>query len=115
MAPPFLTPVLDGGEWWVSHQSRFNPRGKSLKYLLDMRLKGPQRQPLAPAWNRALAIQPLASLYIYWAKTEAAVAKFKILSRVKWLDTEFGFVSGFIKLLQIITVRNNKWFVDLRT
>jgi hypothetical protein len=41
---PFLTSVLDGGDWSASHTSRFTPRVKSPRCLLNRRLGGPQNQ-----------------------------------------------------------------------
>jgi hypothetical protein len=39
IAPPFLTSVLDGGEWSASRLGRFTP-GKIPKYPLDRKLGG---------------------------------------------------------------------------
>jgi hypothetical protein len=40
----FLTSALIEGEWSASRHGRFTALGKSLRYLLDRRLGGPQRQ-----------------------------------------------------------------------
>jgi hypothetical protein len=40
--PPFLTWVLDGGEWSASQPGRFTTGGKIPRYPLDRRLVGPQ-------------------------------------------------------------------------
>jgi hypothetical protein len=41
IAPPFMTSVLDGGEWSASRPSCFTP-GKDTPYPLDRKLGGPQ-------------------------------------------------------------------------
>jgi hypothetical protein len=46
IAPPFLTPALDGGEWLASHHSRF-----TLRYPLDRRQGGsPPQMNFASMW-----------------------------------------------------------------
>jgi hypothetical protein len=41
----FLTSALVGGEWSVSHLSRFTPKERAPQYPLDRRLGGPQNWP----------------------------------------------------------------------
>jgi hypothetical protein len=67
IAPPFLTSVLDGGEWSVSRPSRFT-LGEKASYSLEKMLGWPQSRPgccgvqknVAPSGNRAPDFQPIA-------------------------------------------------------
>jgi hypothetical protein len=44
IAPPFLTSVLDGGEWSTSRHRRFTPGEIISRHLLDRRLGGSQNR-----------------------------------------------------------------------
>jgi hypothetical protein len=46
MAPSFLTSTLDGAEWSTSLSDHFTHMGKNPRYLLDMRLGGPDSRIL---------------------------------------------------------------------
>jgi hypothetical protein len=59
IAPAFLTPTLDGGEWSASHPGRFTPRERTTG---THRIGGwvEKRKIPAPTGNRTLAVQPVA-------------------------------------------------------
>jgi hypothetical protein len=64
IAPPFLTCALDGGEGQF-HRPLLHPWGKRPRYRLDWWFGGIQNQSgsLAPAGNRTLVVQHVASPY----------------------------------------------------
>jgi hypothetical protein len=75
LAPPFLTPALDGGEWSALCPGFF-AQGKSCWHPFCGRLGGPQNQSrcvksrgksIASAGNWTWVIQPVACHYTDWA------------------------------------------------
>jgi hypothetical protein len=62
MSPPFLTFVLDGNEWSVSHTDCFASGTHCIGNWVGS--SAGDEKTLVPAGNKSPAVQPVASHYI---------------------------------------------------
>jgi hypothetical protein len=96
IAPPFLTPALDGSEWSTSRFGPFTPGGNRLRYPLYRRLGGPQslsgrcgvQNNLLPLPGIEPKPQPVAILTeLSWLLSVSVVSS-KLFSDVKIFSPE---------------------------